>query len=95
MDNFWKLEDYQKDWLMENQIAKRLKSFAWRFCVYMVTIGLAWLTDNIGLLELSPFLTATVALLLGEATKMWNNKMRLQGKTFLGRMIRPKEDDRV
>lgn len=97
MDNFWKLEDYQKDWLMENQIIiNRFKSFLWRFGAYIVSIGLVWLTDNLVSLELSPFVTTLIGLGLGELSKIWAVKQKLQGKTFLGKMIkRPKEDDRV
>ena len=96
MDNFWKLEDYQKDWLMENQILNRFKSFGWRLLVATITFILAWITENIGLLELPLWLQAMLGtIILPEITKYWAVKQNLKGKTFFGSIKRPKEDDRV
>ena len=80
---------------MNEQIQNRFKSFGWRFVAYIVSIGLVWLTDNIASLELSPFITTLIGLGLGELSKLWAVKMNLKGKTFLGRMIRPKVSDKV
>ncbi len=71
---------------MENPIINRLKSFGWRFLAYMVSIALAWLADNFNLLELNPFATAVVGLLLGELSKYWAAKQALLGKTYFGRV---------
>ena len=57
---------------VESAFFKRLKSFLWRFASYMFVVALAWLTENIGMLELSPFATTVVALVLGEITKYFN-----------------------
>ncbi len=71
---------------MDNPIIiNRIKSFCWRFVAYIVSIALAWLADNIGLLELNPFITTIVGLGLGELTKWWNNRQATLGKTFFGR----------
>jgi len=70
---------------MQNPIIKRLKSFGWRFLAYMVAIALAWLADNFQLLQLNPFATAVVGLLLGELSKYWSTKQTLLGKTYFGR----------
>ncbi len=64
----------------------RLKSFLWRLGAYLIAMGLAWIGDNLGLLELSPFETAAIGLFLGEVSKWWNNKMQSQGLGFLGRV---------
>ena len=58
----------------ESQFSKRLKSFVWRLGAYLGVMGLAWISDNFGLLELSPFWTTIVALLGGEVTKWLNTK---------------------
>lgn len=81
---------------MNEQIIKRLKSFGWRLMVATVTFVLAWITDNIGLLELPLWIQAGLGtLILPELTKLWAVKMKLKGKTFLGRMIRPATEDKV
>lgn len=57
---------------MEPQFIKRLKSFAWRFGAYIVVASLAWVSANLGLLELSAPLTAFIAYIIGEVTKYLN-----------------------
>lgn len=52
----------------------RLKSFTWRLGAYLVVAGLAWASDNAGMLELSPAVTTVIALVLGEVTKYLNTK---------------------
>lgn len=51
----------------------RLKSFAWRLGSYLVISGLAWISQNAGLLELSPMATTVIALMSGELTKYLNS----------------------
>ncbi len=65
-------------------ILNRFKSFSWRFVAYIVAIALAWLADNIGLLELNPFVTTIIGLALGELTKYWNARMKTLGRGFFG-----------
>lgn len=52
----------------------RLKSFAWRLGAYLVVAGLTWIADNLGLLELPPYIATIIALVLGEVTKYLNTK---------------------
>jgi hypothetical protein len=68
------------------QVWKRAKSFLWRLAAYLITAALAWLADNIGLLELHPAITTIIALGLGELSKAWANFMDGQGKTYFGRV---------
>lgn len=55
-------------------LIKRLKSFAWRLGVYAAITGLAFVSDNLDLLHLSPMVTTVVALIVGEATKYLNTR---------------------
>jgi len=71
-----------------NSIVSRLKSFGWRFLSYIITMALAYLVDNIGLLEISPFYTTFIALILGEVSKWWANKQKELGRSFFGRSIK-------
>ena len=57
---------------VDSALVKRIKSFLWRLGSYLVVAALAWISDNIGLLELSPMLTTVIALVLGEITKALN-----------------------
>ena len=70
---------------MDEQLLKRLKSFGWRLLAYVVAAVLAWLADNIGLLELNPTITAVIGLVLGEASKAWATYQDSIGKTYFGR----------
>ena len=54
-------------------LKKRLLSFAWRLGAYIIVAALAWIGNNIGLLELNPAVTTVIALVLGEVTKYLNN----------------------
>ena len=72
---------------MDNQFIKRLKSFGWRLGAYLLSITLAWLINNIASLELSPFITTFIGLILGEASKMWANYQKTLGRSFLGMKI--------
>lgn len=58
---------------IDSAFVKRLKSFAWRLGSYLAVAALAWISDNIGLLELSPMFTTIIALVLGEVTKALNS----------------------
>ena len=53
---------------------KRVKSFAWRLGMAIVAFTFAWVSENIGLLELSPAMTGILALVLGEVSKALNTK---------------------
>lgn len=57
----------------DTQLTKRIKSFFWRLGSYLAVSAVAWMSTNIGLLELSPMITAVLALVLGEITKALNS----------------------
>lgn len=59
---------------MNDKLIKRLKSFAWRLGSYIVVAALAFISENIGLLELPPYLATIIALVCGEVTKALNKK---------------------
>ena len=62
----------------------RAKSFLWRFGIALITFGLAWLTDNINLLEVNPLLASVIILGLGEITKAWNTWTTNNSRNLLG-----------
>ena len=55
------------------QLVSRIKSYLWRAGGMAVGAGLASLSSNLGVLELSPFWATAVGLLIGELTKLANN----------------------
>lgn len=59
---------------MDTQLMKRIKSFAWRAGMMGVAAVVAFSLENIQLLELSPFTTTILGLLLGEISKYLNTK---------------------
>ena len=56
-------------------LVNRFKSFGWRLAAYIVVAALAWISNNLGLLELPAYITTIVALILGEVTKYLNTKV--------------------
>ncbi len=54
-------------------MVNRLKSFAWRLGAYIVVAALAWVSNNIGLLGLPPYVVTIIALVVGEITKAVNS----------------------
>ena len=59
---------------MDTQRMKRVKSFTWRLGALLVVTALAYVSDNVGMLELSPMATAVIALLASEGTKYINGR---------------------
>lgn len=57
---------------MNEQLVKRLKSFAWRGGMMTLAFALAWVSQNVGLLELDPTLTVIIGLVAGEVSKALN-----------------------
>lgn len=57
---------------MDEQFVKRLKSLLWRSGMMGLAVMVAFLTENIGFLELSPFATTMLGLVLGEVSKYIN-----------------------
>ena len=60
---------------MNEQLKKRILSFAWRLCSYMGVAGLAFIAENIGVFELPEYITVIVALICGEITKQLNSRV--------------------
>jgi hypothetical protein len=56
------------------QFIKRLKSFTWRLGAFLAVAGIAWVSDNIGLLELPLWTQGLAGLALGELTKYLNTR---------------------
>lgn len=57
---------------MDSQLVKRIKSFLWRAGMIGVAAALAWIAENLNLLELSTFWTTMLGLGLGELSKYLN-----------------------
>lgn len=64
----------QFNYTEDSQLVRRVKSFVWRLGSYLVIVGIAWISENVGLLELSPFATTVIALVCGELTKALRSK---------------------
>lgn len=56
---------------------KRLQSFLWRTGMMVVSLGLGFLAENLGLLELNPTVVGLLGLVLGEVSKWVNNKIQV------------------
>lgn len=59
---------------VDSQLKKRVMSFIWRGGMMALATFIAYLADNVGLLELSPSLTVIVGLIFGEISKYLNTK---------------------
>ena len=68
---------------MNEELKKRLLSFAWRLGAYMVVAGIGFIVKNLTNLGVSAEITAVVALIAGEFTKWLNSKYEL-GSKILG-----------
>lgn len=53
---------------------KRLKSFLWRAAMLGIAAGLSWILSNLSILDLNPFWTTLIGLVLGEISKYLNTK---------------------
>lgn len=57
------------------QFITRVKSFLWRFGIYMAVALVAYLTDKVlPTLKINPELLALIAFILGEITKFLNTE---------------------
>ena len=59
---------------MDSQLSKRLKSLAWRTFMMSFATAIAFIGENLNLLELSPGITVVLGLFLGEVSKFLNTK---------------------
>lgn len=58
----------------KNKLIVRLKSLAWRVGNFAAIAGLAFISENIGLLELPVWLVTIIALVSAEGTKWLNSR---------------------
>lgn len=58
----------------KEQLIKRAKSLGWRVGIFAVVSALAFVSDNIGLLDLNPTVVTLVSLTIGEVTKYLNSQ---------------------
>lgn len=58
---------------MSTELKKRLLSFAWRLGGMVIATVLAFLGDNLDLINASPAVIGIVGLVIGELTKLANN----------------------
>jgi len=61
---------------MNEELLKRLKSFGWRFGLFMALNALTFISDNIPSLELPEIATMLVIYMANEGTKFINNETR-------------------
>lgn len=60
---------------MNEQFLKRLRSFGWRTLMMVLAFGVAFLLENLSLLELDPTLVTILGLVLGEVSKFLNGEV--------------------
>jgi len=59
---------------MNTQLKKRIGSLLWRAFIMGFAVALAYLAENLSILELSPQITVFLGLILGEVSKYLNRK---------------------
>jgi len=59
---------------MNEQLKKRLQSFAWRAGMMLIAISLQFAIENASELNISPLATVLLGLVLGEVSKYLNAK---------------------
>ena len=69
--------------MINEELKKRLLSFAWRLGAYIVVSALSFIVQNLGDFSLSPAVNTFIALVVGELTKWLNTKYQL-GKAMMG-----------
>lgn len=55
-------------------LINRIKSLAWRAGIFAALLGLNFLSDNLGLFDLSPTTIAFISYVIGEITKWLNTR---------------------
>lgn len=61
---------------MNDQLRKRLKSFAWRTGGMIAVVSLSIITSNLEILELPEWAVVLTGLAVGELTKWLNNMIK-------------------
>lgn len=75
---------------MNEDLKKRLLSFAWRLGAYVLVAAIGFIVENLTDLGVNPQIVAVVALIAGEVTKWLNNQYQL-GKTLSGGVVKTKK----
>ena len=57
---------------MNEQLKKRLQSFAWRLGMVMVAAAVDFTASNLGFFNLDPMIVVVLGLVLGEISKFLN-----------------------
>ena len=57
------------------ELVKRAKSLSWRVLMMLLAVGLQFGLDSLGLLNLSATQVGFIGLVLGELSKMVNNRL--------------------
>ena len=65
---------------MKQELWKRVRSFGWRLGGMALVAGLAFISSNLELFNLSPALIGLAGLLIGEATKWINSHFAIEDK---------------
>lgn len=60
---------------MNAQFKKRLESFLWRTGMMVLAVFIAFILENLSLLELTPLSVTLVGLVLGELSKFINTQL--------------------
>ena len=57
---------------MNEQLKKRVQSFAWRLGMVLLVAGIDFMGENIGMFDMSPQVVTFVGLMAGEVSKYLN-----------------------
>ena len=81
MSNFWRkieqLNQLKKERariMFNQQLLNRLKSFSWRFGLFLAVAGLGYLSEHVPELGLPEIITILVVYISNEGTKLLNHK---------------------
>jgi hypothetical protein len=59
----------------DSPLLKRFKSFLWRVGMMVIAAAISIMSDELGMLELSPAAVTVLGLVLGEVSKAINSKL--------------------
>ena len=61
--------------ISKEELLKRLKSFGWRAGMMILSVLIAFVLDNLKVLNLSPAIIGILGLILGEVSKILNKNL--------------------
>jgi len=62
--------------ITKEELGKRLSSFGWRLTMMIAATIVAFMLDNLEVLNLAPGVIAVLGLVLGEVSKQINNNLK-------------------